>query len=185
MKNYKLLIVMIIVIILIIILLTLGIIFINLSPKNQYTQQPKQEEIQKEVSRVQNHNDFFTVVNCVDKYVTYLSTQNKDILYLLLDEEYKQEKGINQSNIDSHIKTLNDYYKFKAKEMYVRKIKDTISQYYVYGVLTLETTEDDEEETPFYISIKLDKGTNTFSVIPDTYIEGLSIKNRFIDNLQK
>lgn len=59
--------------------------------------------------------------------------------------------------------------------MYESKILDTITQYFVYGVLTLEATGDDEEEIKFYISVKLDKKNNTFSVIPNLYIDNMKI----------
>ncbi len=128
-----------------------------------------------EISRVKNRNDFFTVVNCVDRYITYLTTQEPDILYNYLDEDYRKNNGISQSNVLNRIETLDDYYKFKAKEMYTAKNSDTIEQYFVYGTLTIEATGDDEEETPFYISVKLDKTNNTFSVIPNQYIQNMKV----------
>ena len=47
-----------------------------------------------QVKEVKSRNDFFTVANCVDKYITYLSTKEKDILYNFLDEEYRKKKHI-------------------------------------------------------------------------------------------
>lgn len=129
-----------------------------------------------EVTRVTNRNDFFTVVNCVDRYTTYLTTKEQDILYDYLDESYRKQKGITKSNVLSSIETLDDYYKFRAKEMYVAKLSDTIEQYFVYGILTLEATEETQGEIEFYVSIKLDKQNNTFSVIPNQYIQNTKIK---------
>lgn len=176
MKDYKILkyIILCIAIIIVLCVIAIGIILRkkeNINPSETINQEQETQVI----ARVQSRNDYFTVSNCVDKYITYLSTKQKDILYNYLDEEYKEKNNITEDNIYSHVKTFDDYYKFKAKEMYVRKLNDTISQYYVYGILTLEATEDDNEETPFYISIKLDKTNNTFSVIPDTYIDGLTV----------
>lgn len=170
MKNYKTLKMMILIVV-IIILLILGILvslFTNSNPQNQIIKEEQKQP--KEIVSVQNRNDFFTVANCVNKYITYLTTKEREILYNYLDEEYKKEKNITIDNIYSHIKTFDRYYKFKAKEMYVGELSSTISQYYVYGTLTVEATGDDEQETPFYISIKLDKANNTFSVIPNLYI---------------
>lgn len=164
MKDNKILKIMLI-IVLIIILLILAILYIN--SKTQKQTIVKAPEKQKEIVIVKNRNDFFTVANCVDKYITYLTTKEKEILYNYLDEEYKKQNNITMNNIYSYVKTFDDYYKFKAKEMYVCELSSTISQYYVYGTLTIESTGDDEEEMPFYISIKLDKANNTFSVIPN------------------
>ncbi len=162
-----------IIIVLIIIVMIVGILatlFINLKPEEQTTNE-KENKQSTETIIVQNRNDFFTVANCVSKYITYLTTKEKEILYNYLDEQYKKENNITIDNIYTYIKTFDDYYKFKAKEMYVSKLSDTISQYFVYGTLTKESTGDDDEQTPFYISIKLDKANNTFSVIPNLYIK--------------
>lgn len=128
-----------------------------------------------EVTRVKNRNDFFTVVNCVDRYITYLSRKDPDILYNYLDEQYIKENKITKQNVLEHIQTLDDFYKFKAREMYILKDSNEIEQYFVYGTLTLEATGDDEQETKFYISVKLDKTNNTFSVIPNLYINNMKV----------
>lgn len=159
-----------VIIVSIIILLILGILII-LSVNSKTQKQTVEEEPKNhEIVIVKNRNDFFTVANCVNKYITYLTTKEKEILYNYLDEEYKKEKNITMDNIFSYVKTFDDYYKFKAKEMYVSELSSTVSQYYVYGTLRVEATGDDEEETPFYISVKLDKANNTFSVIPNLYV---------------
>ena len=128
-----------------------------------------------EVTRVKNRNDFFTVTNCVDRYITYLSRKDVEILYNYLDEQYRKSNGITKQNILAHVQTLDDFYKFKAREMYILKDSNEIEQYFVYGTLTLEFDEDDEKETKFYISIKLDKTNNTFSVIPNLYINNMKV----------
>ena len=75
----------------------------------------------------------------------------------------------------NNIEIFDDYYKFKAREMYVTQLSDTISQYFVYGTLTLETSEDEGEEKDFYISVKLDKVNGTFSIIPNLYVDGMKV----------
>lgn len=170
MKDYKILKITSIIVLIIILLILLILTILSINSKTQKQTIEKGPEKQKEIVIVQNRNDFFTVANCVDKYITYLTTKEKEILYNYLDEEYKKENNITMDNIYLYVKTFDDYYKFKAKEMYVCKISNTLSQYYVYGTLTIESTGDDEQEIPFYISVKLDKANNTFSVIPDLYI---------------
>lgn len=154
-------------------LLFLG--FIILLSK-QSSDNPVQKENEKteemiQVSSVTKRNDFFTVVNCVDRYITYLTTQEPEILYDYLDEAYRKEKEITKENILNKMETLDDYYKFRAKEMYVTKLSDNLEQYFVYGILTLEATEETEEKIEFYLSVKMDKQNNTFSVIPNQYIQ--------------
>lgn len=178
MKDNKIakIIILVIAIIIILIMITLLVIILTKKDNVHYPEETELQQDTQTVERVKNRNDYFTVSNCVDKYITYLTTKQKDILYNYLDEEYRQKNNITEDNIYSHIETLNDYYKFKAKDIYVRELQSGISQYYVYGTLTIESTGDDEEEIPFYISVKLDKTNNTFSIIPDTYIDGLEVK---------
>lgn len=170
MKDNKTIKIMIIIVSIIILLIlgTLTILFVNSKTQKQTIKEEPNEK--QEIVIVKNRNDFFTVANCVDKYITYLTTKEKEILYNYLDEEYKKENNITMDNIYSYVKTFDDYYKFKAKEMYVCELSSTVSQYYVYGTLTVEATGDDEQETPFYISVKLDKANSTFSVIPNLYV---------------
>lgn len=129
-----------------------------------------------EVTRVKNRNDFFTVSSCVTRYLNYLTTKETDILYAYLDESYRKEKGITKENIPEYLKLSDEYYTFRAREMYVAKLSGEVSQYYVYGNLGIESTDEVDEKTDFYISIKIDKVNNTFSVIPDLWIQGLTVK---------
>ena len=141
---------------------------------NTIVDQTNQQQ-QIEVTKVKSRNDFFTVANCISKYIPYLTNKDSQTLYNMLDNEYKTKNNITKDNIFTKIETLNDFYKFKAKQMYETKISDNITQYFVYGILTIEATEDDEEETKFYISVKLDKQNNTFSIIPNQYIENMKV----------
>lgn len=176
-NNQILKIIIILIVAVIIIISGILIILLNFNPEsNTQNEIETLQTLEKDVTPVKDRNDFFTVANCIDKYVTYLSTKEKDILYNYLDETYKVENNITIDNVYQFVKTYDDYYKFKASEMYVANLSNNISQYYVYGTLTPESTGDDEEEIDFYISIKLDKLNNTFSVIPNKYIEGLNIK---------
>lgn len=174
MVNKFLKIAMIFVFTIIVIVSSIIIVMLNKEEPAQDSKIKTTKEITK-VSRVTNRNDFFTVANCVDRYTTYLTTKEPDILYDYLDKSYRKANDITKSNVLTKIETLDDYYKFKAKEMYVAKLSDTVEQYFVYGILTLEATEDIGGEIEFYISIKLDKENNTFSVIPNQYIQNMEI----------
>lgn len=175
MINRFLKIAMVIVFISIVVISSLIILLSNKSNDNQIQKEEVKTQEIIQVSRVKQRNDFFTVVNCVDRYITYLTTQEPEILYDYLDEAYRKEKGITKENVLNKLETLDDYYKFRAKEMYVTKLSDGLEQYFVYGILTLEATEEIEGEIKFYVSIKLDKQNNTFSVIPNQYIQNMEI----------
>lgn len=176
MSNNKILKAMIIIAIIIIILIIIIISILN----NKTDEKDISHDIQQstmELSRVKERNDFFTVKTCVDRYVTYLTTKETDILYGYLDKQYVKENNITKNNVLNHIKTYNSYFKFKAKEMYFTQISSSLSQYFIYGELTEETDEEIGKKMDFYISIKIDKNNNTFSVIPDKYIDGMIVKD--------
>lgn len=162
-------------IITVIAIITILVILLNMQHKTQNNTLEKPQEPITEVTIVKNRNDFFTVANCIAKYLPYLTQKDSENLYNFLDNDYKIKNNITKENVLNKIQTLDDFYKFKARQMYETKISDDITQYFVYGTLTVETTEDDEEETKFYISVKLDKQNNTFSVIPNQYIDNMKV----------
>ena len=177
MKSDKMIkIVMLFIIITVILMIATIAILLTMQKETKDNGQEQTQEQITEVSIVKDRNDFFTVANCVAKYIPYLTQKDSENLYNFLDDEYKTQNNITKENVLNKIQTLDDFYKFKARQMYETKISDTITQYFVYGTLTVESTGDDEQETKFYISVKLDRQNNTFSVIPNQYIDNMKVE---------
>ena len=128
-------------------------------------------QVEYEIEKVKDRNIFYTVNSAVDKYLYNLYEEKNDILFSYLDKEYIQENNITKNNVLQKIGKLDEYKTFTVKEMYEQKITDNIIQYFAYGVIKGELEEGRPEEEDFYISIKIDNKSNTFSVLPNTYID--------------
>lgn len=115
------------------ILLILGIlfiimlvaIFIKLNKKSETENIPEhihEEETKiverKEKTIVKNRSDFYTVSSCVNMYLSYENSRNKDILINILDESFKNEKNITKSNVLEKIDNVSVKRVFSAEKMY-------------------------------------------------------------------
>lgn len=164
-------------VLLIIVIVVQIIIVLNLmnnkNKKNNLIEKGTEQSIEQTVNsieKVRERNKFYTVSACVNKYLSYLYEKNTEILYNYLDKQYIEKNEITKSNILQKIDTIDTYKAFTAKEMYQQKITDEIIQYYAYGVIKEDLPNGEPEEEKFYISIKIDSKNETFSVLPNTYI---------------
>lgn len=171
MKNLK----NFIVVLIIILILIIGIIGVSeyktkSKEKNEIDNNIQIEE-KPEIIRVDNITMFFTVENCVNKYIMYLCSQDTDIIFNLLDETYKTELNVNKANVLQHVEKMDSFYSFVAKDMYYEKNGD-LQKYYVTGEITEEGHFDSLTEAnviKFNITVILDMSNNTFTVIPFGY----------------
>lgn len=114
---------------------------------------------------VTSTSKFYTVSNCVYRYVTYLQTKDTDNLLLLLDSKYKSKNNINSNNVLNNLINLDKLYNFEARKMYEEKINDNITKYYVYGYL-VEDDLDSNNSMDFYVIVTLDTKNKIFSITP-------------------
>ena len=163
-----------IVILIIILILIIGIIgLLGYKTRNKEGNEINNTQIEEtsKIMRVDNASMFFTVESCVNKYLTYLSNQDADIIFNLLDESYKAELNISKENVLQHVEELNGIYTFSAKDMYYEKIGD-IQKYYVTGEIAADgliEVVSDISNIKFNITVILDMSNNTFTVIPYGY----------------
>ena len=134
-----------------------GILFLTLKLDSK-------EEIK--VKYVDNPTMFFTVENCVNKYVGLISAKDSEALYNVIDEKYKEENGITVYNVLANNKSLDGNYSFVSS--YILEDKNEKYKYYVKGYLIEETMDDDNfvnEKMEYSIIVKLDTSNKTYSVI--------------------
>lgn len=167
-KNF----IVILIIILILIIGIIGLLVYKTQNKeeNEINNNTQIEEISK-IMRVDNASMFFTVENCINKYLTYLYNKDADIIFNLLDENYKTELGISKQNVLQYVEELNGIYTFSAKDMYYEKNGD-IQKYYVTGEIAADGLIEIVSESSsikFNITVILDMSNNTFTVIPYGY----------------
>ena len=189
-KTQKILILLII-IVLIVLICILGIYImlrrqgIGNENRYEYIEEMKPEE---KIAIVDVRNHYYIVQSCVNKYYTYnailsnineyygeereevikeATTDNANILYNLLDKEYVENRGITQSNIITKIGKVNDSI-IDINNMYVSEKTTNISVYIVEGILRDKKLNNISK---FKMIVKLDFSNETFSIIPQDYVE--------------
>ena len=118
------------------------------------------------VKYVENPTMFFTVENCVNKYVSLITAQDSEALYNVIDDKYKKENDITMDNVLQVNKYLNGNYSFIATKMLEDKAEKY--KYYVKGYLVEETMNDDNfsnTKIEYNLTVKLDVKNYTYSVI--------------------
>lgn len=198
MKDNKKIFISIIAIV-ILIIIVIAILLINLNKKDTVSSE-ENAEIQKEQEEYLNtlenpaslvngkkpelvklENIYFNVKNSIDKYFSYVQEENAEAILNVLDQEYKEEKALNNSNILSS-----------------KILPSTTQNYIIEDIYSL----DGEKYTIFYVKIKInnepiylivniDFDNKTFSVIPseqkeyedkiNTVVEGQTGKEKTIE----
>ena len=114
---------------------------------------------------VRSSSKFYTVSNCVSRYLNYLYSEDTDNILLLLNSTYKKNNNINSNNLFDKISKLDDSYDFEARKMYEKVINEHIVKYYVYGYLS-NNSFDFDNKIEYYIVIYLNSKNSTYSVEP-------------------
>lgn len=118
--------------------------------------------VQQEYTLVTNYSTFFTVSNCVNKYLGYLKTEDTTNLLLLLNNNYQTKNNINNTNLFTKIDKLpNKNYKFIANKMYQKN-----NDYYVHGYFVEETLDTTDYKEDYSIIITMNNDQSLFSVTP-------------------
>lgn len=123
------------------------------------------EEI--EVEYVTNPTMFFTVENCVNRYIGLIVAKDSESLYNVIDEKYKIDNGITVNNVLANVKHLSNNYSFVSDKMLEDK-KESY-KYYVRGYLIEEIYDENNfnsNKEEFGLIVKLDVVNNTYSIIP-------------------
>lgn len=119
------------------------------------------------VKYVTNPSMFLTVENCVNKYVSLLSAKDSEAIYNVIDEEFKVENGITIYNVLANNKELSGSYSFVSQAML--EDEQESYKYYVRGYLISEGLSDNNfknNKIEYGLIVKLDVGSNTYSIIP-------------------
>lgn len=118
------------------------------------------------ISVVTDRNRFYTVTSCVNKFLTYLTSKNTDSLYLLLDENYKNEKQITKDNIYNFIGTYNNELIFSPKKIFEQRLSRNVYKYYIKGYISADVMDSVGAKQDYYIIVIQDQENLTFSIMP-------------------
>lgn len=132
------------------------------------------EEKKKEqnIKQVESPIMYFTVRSCVEKYISYLSNNDFETIYKLLDNEYKEKFSITKKNIQKYIETAYEDNNLKIEKMYVQEIDENNEKYYVKATL-IEMIGGEETiyggQKEFIVTVNIDHESMTFSIVPFGY----------------
>ena len=161
--------ILIAIIILIILMIIISIIMIFNKKKSTMNQYMYVEEIEnKNIQKVDNYSQFFSVSNCITLYYTYIGQKDEGV-YQLLDTEYVQENNITNTNVlDKIEKVSSENIYYNAEEMYTQDNKK-LKIYYVHGKLKEDMFEEKSVDT--YFIVYVDNYNTTFAIYPITQSE--------------
>ena len=180
MKSKSIIKITLIFLIIVFIALVILLLMKNNSVKNEHTNVIKETKDNisthtvdtEDLEPVKSATAFFTVQNCVNKYIDYATSKNEEGIYKVLDSEYITEKKITPENVLSKIQEFDEGVYFTANKMYLEQIDDNNIKYYSYGFLSKEHGDGDEnsavsiEKDDFNIIVILNIEEMTFSIIP-------------------
>lgn len=132
----------------------------------------KSEENQVgDINIVTNYSNFYTVDSCLYRTITYMASNDKESLYLVLNDNYKKEKNITVDNVMGLFSSVEENSTFISRKMYYQGINDNITKYYVYGYVQQNQIFDDFETNKLasidmYFVVYLDTTNKTFSIEP-------------------
>ena len=122
---------------------------------------------ESDIKIVTSSSKFYTVSNCVYRYITYLQSQDVDSLISVLDSSYKKSNNIVKDNVLDKLGTLNSNYNFEARKMYQQTLNENTTKYYVYGYLYEDTIDQNmKNKQDYYIIVTLDTEDKIFSITP-------------------
>lgn len=154
-------------IILAVILLVLGIISIVKKSKNNDTN----TETEIKLETVKDYSTFFTVENCINKYINALSNSNGEDAFNLLTNEYKNLKSINKDNVDEKLDYLDGNYVYEARNIFEKNIDNNIKEYYIYGLLKEDVLGGYDTGKDLYYQVIIEDESYTFTLRPYTIEE--------------
>lgn len=112
---------------------------------------------------INNASNFFTIENCVNKYINAIKSKDTDSVMLLLNNEYRIHENITVENVYDFVPNINNKTTFQAKKIYNKK---NSNQYYIYGYFMEETIDSLKITDNFYTIVTINKNNNTFDVTP-------------------
>lgn len=175
--NIKKLIIIVIICIILLITLLFLILKLNLNkqvPENIIFRETTEEEYEEylnntefeKINNLKDHQTFFTVLSCINKYIQYNEQKDFQNMYNVLSEEYISENNITINDIEQKVKMYNNAETFTVKEIYEYNNNENVSTYFIYGK-TIEDNfdNDDPKQEELNIVVQLDKSNRTFDII--------------------
>lgn len=139
-------------------------------------------EFDKDARIVKNFNDFYTINNCINKFLRYVNNKETKAVTSLLTNDYKKKNNINENNVLSKL-SLEENSIFITKKVLYKYVDENEYIYYVYGLqgknnITMDSNFDESKaKDAYYIVYTKDTSNNKiFSLEPyngEEFINGV------------
>lgn len=121
---------------------------------------------QNKITEVKNYSEFYTVSNSANLYLSYLSSSNKDSVYAILDNDYKDKKEITKDNVIEKLNDVKDIVPaLRVNNMYEEKLSKYNKKYYLKANL-IDNGEEYKIIRDYYLIVTIDSKNNTYSITP-------------------
>jgi hypothetical protein len=130
------------------------------------------EKLNDKYKVVNNASNFFTIENCINKYINVVKNKDTDSIMLLLNNDYKIEKNVTIENVYNFTPDITKRTTYQAQKMYN---KSNSYQYYVSGYFMEETIDSLKIKDNYYFIVSINKNDGTFNITPyegDIFIKG-------------
>lgn len=160
----------ILIVIIIIIIVTIVLIVINELDKKEKLENFENTftmEIANTINYVDNRNEFYAVKSCITKYLLYVSQQDNEIVYSMLDINYINAYNITKQNAISNIDEFMEPV-FYMDKLYVIQDTAELYTYFAYGKVV---DKQNSKTSNLNLIVRLNKENDLFSIIPYKYVE--------------
>lgn len=147
------------IVIILVFLALLVVIFSMINKKND-------NKIDNSIVLLNDRNRFFEVSNCVDKFIKYVSADDRSNILKMFNSDYLRNNNITESNIVNEIPNIEGNYSFSANIIYQQQLNNTTYKYYVKGNYMMDSMDDLIVKDEYYIIVYFYTKNMTFSVEP-------------------
>lgn len=137
------------------------------------------EATKMELQKVQGMTEYYTVLNCINKFYVYYSSiydstseispeASMSKIYKLLDESYIKEYNVTEESLKNKLNPISIDVEVNVEDMLYATMYENISVYLVSGQIRDRLTNNYND---FNIMVVLDSNNYTFSLYLDDYIK--------------
>ena len=119
-------------------------------------------EVDKQYNIVTDYSRYYTVLNILDKYYTYINNGNYEDVLKMLDKDFVNENHIDTHTITNFIKKYDIRTTYKGSLMCSKRLGNGYTSYYVSGnVIGVNKYKEYEDQ---YYEVVLNENEMTFTV---------------------
>lgn len=124
------------------------------------------ENVENNLELINDPSEFYTVSNCITKYITYVSSRDNESVYTLLDPSYIKKNSITLDNVFKYIETFDGQYTQNTIRIYSEYVNYYMTKYYVKYSISKYLIDSSSEEIIQYAIVVLNEKNLSFSIIP-------------------